>query len=433
MKIPIAVALFASLIAASPAAPARPMQPVKVEVVKSEKGFRLLRGGEPYVIRGAGMVHDDLARFAAHGGNSIRNWTTDDSVQDVMELLDRAHEQGVTVALCLPMVAERHGFDYDDPAAVSRQLESFREDVVRYRDHPALLMWIIGNELNHSYRNPRVWDAVDDVAEMIHEVDPNHPATTAVSGFDAQVVAEIQARAPNLDFVSFQLYGMLFALPKLMREAGFTEPFMVTEWGSLGWWEMGKTSWGAPLELTSSEKAGVFRRAHDEVLASFDGQLIGSYVFKWGQKQERTPTWFGLFLESGEATESLDVMHYLWTGNWPANRSPRVRSLRIGFRSGADSVTLAAGKTYRAKFDVLDPEGDPLRFRWEIKPESDATQVGGDFEAPIASIEGWLSDPQAANTSITVPAPGQYRLFAYAFDDHGNAAHANIPLRVEPR
>ena len=177
----------------------------------------------------------------------------------------------------------------------------------------------------------------------------------------------------------------------------------------------------------------MFRRAHDEVLASFDGQLIGSYVFKWGQKQERTPTWFGLFLESGEGTESLDVMHYLWTGQWPANRSPRVRSLRIGFRSAADSITLAAGKTYRAKFDVLDPDGDPLRFRWEIKPESDATQVGGDFEAAIASIEGWLSDPQAASTSITVPSPGQYRLFAYAFDDHGNAAHANIPLRVESR
>jgi hypothetical protein len=405
--------------------------PVKVEILRTDAGYVLLRGGAPYAVRGAGMAVDDLARFAANGGNSIRNWTTDDRVQNVRELLDEAHRQGVTVALGLPMRPERHGFDYDDAAAVTAQRESFREDILRYRDHPALLAWIVGNELNHSYTNPRVFDAVEDVARMIKELDSNHPVTTALESFRPDQVAEALARAPSLDFLSFQLYGGLFSLPERIRSMGFTLPFMVTEWGTIGYWEMEKAAWGAPVELTSSEKADVILRAWREVLTAFPGQLIGSHVFFWGQKQERTPTWFGLVLEGGEKTESADVMHFAWTGTWPANRSPRVNAMLLDGRTSRENVTLLAGRPYEASFEVTDPDGDPLHFRWEVKPESDATQAAGDREARMRSIDGLLRKPDAPGTAIKVDRPGRYRLFAYAFDDHGHAAHANIPFLVE--
>ena len=171
-------------------------------------------------------------------------------------------------------------------------------------------------------------------------------------------------------------------------------------------------------------------RAQREVLAPLAGQLLGSYVFKWGQKQERTPTWFGLLLESGEETESVDAMHYIWTGGWPANRAPRVQTLSLDGGTARDAVTLSTGLTYRIRFDVRDPEGDPLRFHFQVKPESEATQVGGDFEHTPPDIDGWVADPAAAETTITVPVPGKYRLFAYAYDGHGHAAHANIPFLV---
>ena len=421
---------MALVLAGCSSGPSAALAPIKVEIVRTENGFQLMRDGNPYTIKGAGMAIDDIENFAAHGGNSIRNWTTAGDYQDVQGLLDAAYANGVTVALCLPMKPERAGFDYSDADAVAAQIELFRQDVIKYRDHPALLFWIIGNELNHSYTNPSVYDAVNVMATMIHSLDPNHPTTTTVSEVDKELLKEIGTRAPALDFVSFQVYGKLFGLRDAIAEIGFDEPFMVTEWGAIGYWEMEQTSWGAPVEMTSSEKASVFLRGQQQVLDTLGGQLIGSYVFLWGQKQERTPTWFGMFTETGEATETVDVMRYIWNGSWPANRSPRVNSVLLAGRNARQNVILSPGERYAATADLLDHEDDPLRFRWEVKRESDATVVGGDYEESIESLAGVVSDSTAASTRIIAPAPGQYRLFVYVYDDHGHAAHANIPFLV---
>jgi len=430
MKSILGLVVIACALAACSTTASRLPTPVKVEIVETDSGYQLLRGGEPYTIKGAGMGIDDIERFADHGGNSIRNWTTVSGYQDVQQLLDAAHANDVTVALCLPMQAERHDFDYDDPVAVAAQLESFRDEVIRYREHPALLAWIIGNELNHSYTNPRIYDAVNDVAKMIHELDPYHPTTTTVAGYSKKVITDIRTRAPEIDFISFQLYGSLFSLPDKITRMDFDEPFMVTEWGALGHWEMEKTSWGAPTETTSTERVDVILRGHRDILSTLDGQLIGSYVFLWGQKQERTPTWYGMFTESGQETEVVDVMHYLWKGTWPANRAPHVKSLTLDGKRAKQSVIISAGATYDAVFEVIDLENDTLRYHWEVKPESDATQQGGDREARIPNLDGLLSDTRSATTTISVSKPGKYRLFAYAYDDQGNAAYGNIPFLV---
>ena len=405
--------------------------PIRVEIEKTATGYRLLRGGEPYRVHGAGMGIDDIERFAARGGNSVRTWSTGSDYQESRALLDKAHENGVSVALGLAMKPERHGFDYDDPDAVAAQLAGLREEVLKFRDHPAVIAWVIGNELNEGYSNPRVYDAVNQVAEMIRELDPYHLTTTTTAGFKPDVNAEILARAPALDFISFQMYGSLFGLAGQLEETGFDKPFMVTEWGTIGYWEMQTTDWGTPVELTSSEKADKILEAYETVLVPLEEQLLGSYIFLWGQKQERTPTWFGLLTEDGKATETVDAMQYAWTGEWPANRTPRVAAMLLDGKGARESVIVQAGEAYEAAIDAVDPDGDALRYRWELKPESAATSAGGDFEADIDNIEGFLADTAAAKTVLTAPPPGKYRLFAYADDGHDNVAHANIPFLVE--
>lgn len=416
-------ALLASLAIAATAS-------VRVEVVATEDGFTLLRDGKPYLVRGAGLAGIDVATLAARGGNSLRTW----GVEDAQTTLDAAHRHGVTVSLGLPVAAERFGFDYDDPESTAEQRQRVADAVTTYRDHPALLAWIIGNELDMNFTNPRVYDEVNELSRMIHELDPNHPTTTAITAMDKKIVELVRERAPDLDFLSIQAYGALFLMPKAIRYLK-KGPFMVTEWGPLGHWEVGKTRWGAPIEQDSAEKARHYLKSYRTLIEPFLGPGLGSYAFLWGHKQERTHTWFSLFTATGESTSAVDVLQYVWTGRAPANQAPLIESFTLMRRPASDSIRLGAGKSYTAKVKVADPDGDPIAYRWRIKPESTESVVGGDFEATIKDIEGSiLGDANQASVSIRAPAsPGHYRIYVMAYDGKGHAAHANIPFQVYGR
>jgi len=404
--------------------------PVPVTLGMDGERHVLLRGGEPYEVRGAGIEFGDKARFRARGGNSLRTWRTDNGEQTGQEVLDEAHALGLTVVMCLEITPERKGFDYDDEEAVRRQFDAVKAEVMKYKDHPALLAWMIGNEPNLFFENPKVFDAIDDIAAMIDEIDPNHPTTTALAGFDEDLASLIEARAPALDFPSIQMYGDIVNLSERIGEAGFDQPFMVTEWGTIGHWEVATTAWEAPIEPNSTAKADNYLKSHQVAIAG-NPRILGDYVFLWGQKQERTPTWYGMFLEDGSSTAAVDTMEYLWTGQWPDDRAPTITDITLDGRTAIDSVTLAPGRTVTASVMSEDPDGGPLDWQWVLKDESRADQVGGDVERVPEVVPGRLKS-DGGIAELTAPmVPGAYRLFVYTRDDDGAGAHANVPFLVE--
>lgn len=107
------------------------------------------------------------------------------------------------------MAREREGFNYYDKDMVQQQLEDLKQVVIKYKDHPALLMWGVGNELYAEGSNVKVWDAVNQVAEMIHEVDLDHPITTTVMHVPQKVVNLISRRCPALDVLSINAFGAM--------------------------------------------------------------------------------------------------------------------------------------------------------------------------------------------------------------------------------
>ncbi|AHM61359.1 hypothetical protein D770_15525 [Flammeovirgaceae bacterium 311] len=401
--------------------------PLRVEIRQQQDGWRLYRGGSLYYINGAGGS-GYLDELAARGGNSVRTWSTNNA----QEVLDEAHKRGLTVTLGLDVARERHGFDYNDTAAVARQLEKLRIEVQKYKNHPALLIWGIGNELNLHYSNPKVWNAVNDIARMIHEEDPNHPATTMLAGINKAEVDLIKTQVPALDLLAVNAYGDLPAVPQKIRSLGWEKPYIITEWGPTGHWEVAKTAWGAPIEETSSQKAAVYRLRYEASMGLDTQMNLGSYVFLWGQKQERTPTWYGLFTEAGEATEVVDVMQYLWTRSWPQNRAPQLDSLRLDRKSATDNISLAPGRSYTAAVYARDPNGDALSYRWELLPESTDLKEGGDRESRPAPLEGLFTAAESGRISLTAPAQeGPYRLFVYVYDGSNKVATANLPFYVQ--
>jgi hypothetical protein len=412
--------------------------PTRAEIRHEGGRYQLYLNGEPFQIKGAGLEFGDIERLATHGGNSFRTWRTDNGRDTGRDVLDRALRNGLYVTMGLEVARERPGegrghfsFDYDDEEAVAAQLQRLRAEVEQYASHPAVIIWGIGNELNLGARNPRVWNAVNDISRMIHEVAPYHLTTTMLAGVSRELVDEIRARAPDLDLLSVQMYAGIADLPQRMSESGWDGPYMVTEWGATGHWEVAQTPWGAPIENNSSVKADLYLERYRTAIGADTTRLIGSYVFLWEQKQERTPTWYGLFLPNGEATEAVDVMHFIWNGAWPENRAPRLESATLDGRTAYDGIYLDAGRTYPARVVASDPDSDPLTYLWEVREESQAATEGGDDEEEPQLISGALDRPTAAETTITAPQqPGAYRLFVYVFDGRGSGAHANIPFHV---
>ncbi|MBN2520333.1 MAG: DUF4434 domain-containing protein, partial [Bacteroidales bacterium] len=186
--------------------------PVKVELKFEDGKYQLYRGGKPYYIKGAGCEFGDIANLAFHGANSFRTWRTENGKDSGQVILDKAQENGLTVMMGLEIGRERHGFDYNDTASVKKQFEYVKGEIMKYKDHPALLAWGIGNELNLWYKNKKVWDAVNDIAKMIHEVDGNHPATTMLAGIGKDEVDYIKDNCPDLDFLCIQMYGDIINL-----------------------------------------------------------------------------------------------------------------------------------------------------------------------------------------------------------------------------
>ncbi|MBD3223075.1 hypothetical protein GF314_17745 [bacterium] len=399
--------------------------PVPVEVVQDADGrWQLLRDGEPFFIRGAG---GDGPRdvLAAAGGNTIRTWGVG---PDTGRLLDEAHDLGLAVIVGHWLGHERHGFDYQDVDQVAEQLARVRRDVLAHRDHPALLAWGVGNEMEGfaDGDDAAVWSHVQAVAAMIEDLDPHHPTMTVTAEIGGRRVEAVHRLCPDIDIMGINSYGGVASIPERYRAAGGTRPYIITEFGPPGTWEIPLTGFGAPPELTSTDKAAVYREAYQRGVLEAPDLCLGSFVFNWGFKMEATATWFGMFLPNGDKLASVDVMTEMWSGRAPADRCPEIRTFAL---QGPDVV--AVGDTVRVDLEIVDPEGANVTVDWTVRHEVDEQVVGGDWQAAPFALADIVVEASVTGATLAMPAGGVYRLYMTASDGHGGGATANVPLEVE--
>lgn len=201
--------------------PPRALSPSRVEIVGSRFQYRYLVDGRPQVIRGMGLnlqytrlfspaeraarLEADFAAMRALGVNTVLGW---DPAEFDELLLDTAARAGLGVVVPFDLDPAA---DYTDPAVREVLTEQVRAWVARFKDHPALRMWGLGNEVLHKIVNP-AWlgpqdpararnarafaDWLIQTADLVHALDPAHPVTyrSAEDAF-APWVAEALRRA----------------------------------------------------------------------------------------------------------------------------------------------------------------------------------------------------------------------------------------------
>ncbi|MBF0571856.1 MAG: hypothetical protein HQL12_08310 [Candidatus Omnitrophica bacterium] len=137
------------------------------------------------------------------------------------------------------------GTDYTDPLQLAKMKEVVRAKVMDLKDEPFVLMWVIGNENNlppkylgvnasrtNAASHPEAYARfINEIAQMIHEIDGNHPV--AVGNLELGLIDYYKQYAPAIDILGVNSYrgeegfGALFIDVKKELD----KPVLITEYG----------------------------------------------------------------------------------------------------------------------------------------------------------------------------------------------------------
>lgn len=174
------------------------------------------------------------------------------------------------------------GTDYRDPQQQKRMLKSVRSMVLKHKDEPYTLLWLLGNENNLSFTNtnasefPEVYaQFVNKAARIIHELDGKHPVVL-VNG-DTQMLESYKKFCPDVNIFGVNAYRGPDGFGSLWEELkqDYKKPVLVTEYGGSfgnGWDEEAQAAYhkGCWLDIQTNRSGG-----------SGAGNAIGGFVFEW--------------------------------------------------------------------------------------------------------------------------------------------------------
>ncbi|MFB3881913.1 MAG: glycoside hydrolase family 2 TIM barrel-domain containing protein [Armatimonadota bacterium] len=419
----------------------------RVEIREARGGYTLLRGGKPYELRGA-CAWDFLELLRSCGGNSIRTW----GAKDDPLLYEKAHALGLTVCAGLWLTHDYGGGFYNDPMRVGEEANRLLAHVRKYRSHPAILFWAVGNETEIISReksdyNPNLYRAVENLAKRVKEADPNHPVIAAVGEVTGTKVRLLKEHCPSLDALGVNSYGGLASLPDRLRQHGWTKPYVVTEFGASGWelWDSPTTSWGALIEPDSTRAAWDYLVGYRSAVAHQRSWCLGSYAYLWGVHNQfaYSNTWYHMFLRTGERLAAVQTMQLAWTGKLPATLAPEI----VHWESSVGLKEVAPGSEHKALVAVRHPSKVPYGVRWEIEEGMDRPTRQEQWPRKVTDFITRVEDDRltlrevahgslrtnVGMTRIAFTAPrraGPYRLYVYVVDEAGCAAAGNVPFSV---
>lgn len=403
-----------------------------ITIVEKDGKFELYVDGVSTYIKGVGGTNKiDLA--AKNGANAFRTWGG--NVESIKKDLALAKVNNMYIMQGISLTKNRAS--YLEEEYKNKLRKQVRELAEAFKDDPNILVWGIGNEIDHEEKANfgAAWIFVDELAKLIKSIDKRHLVSTIIT-HNQSALDSIAKYTKNLDLVGINSYGGIAGLEAMVDQSKYKGAYMITEWGPTGFWETTSTSWKAPIEQTSEEKRIVYEDRYNHAISG-SKRCLGSFVFLWGQKEERTPTWFSMFVENsveglplkGEKTPMVEAMERVWKGVELTQTAPVIQKFTINGKAPIESPTVVAGQSFEGNVTVSDKEGDKLSYVWEILKEATVLGSGGSYEprpARVGKVE--TTDINTFKTEIT--EPGNYRLYVYILDHTGFASTANVPFQV---
>ncbi|MFC4856886.1 discoidin domain-containing protein [Actinophytocola glycyrrhizae] len=428
--IALVLALLAGLltVAAQSAAAA----PSVVAVTGSHGDWRLTVDGAPFQVKGLTWgppVSEAASRMPdlrSMGVNTVRTWGTDGTSAP---LLDAAAANGIKVIAgfwlqpgggpgsggCVNYVT--------DANYKSTMLAEFTRWVDVYKGHPGVLMWNVGNEsvlgMQNCFSGAELANQrnaytsfVNEVARAIHRIDPNHPVTSTDAWTGAWPY--YKANAPDLDLYAVNAYDAVCGVRADWEAGGYTKPYILTEGGPAGEWEVPDDVNGVPAEPSDVAKRDGYRQAWD-CLTAHTGVALGGTLFHYGTEQDFGGVWFNL-VPGGEKRLSYYSVAAAFGGDAGANTPPVISRMNL-----SRVTDVPAGGTFTIDVGASDPDGDDISYRVMLN-----SKYIDDAGALVpASFTG--------GGPFTVRAPdrlGVWKVYVYARDGHGNVGIETRSFRV---
>ncbi|MFJ9424753.1 discoidin domain-containing protein [Streptomyces sp. NPDC101249] len=409
-----------------------------VKVTGSQGNWQLTVDGSPYQIKGLtwGPSVADADRYLpdvrSMGVNTIRTWGTDASSKP---LLDSAAAHGIKVIAGFwlqPGGGPGSGgcVNYlTDTAYKNQMLDEFPKWVRAYKDNPGVLMWNVGNEsvlgLQNCYGGDeleRQRDAyttfVNDVAKKIHGIDPDHPVTSTDAWTGAWPY--YRRNAPDLDLYAVNSYNAVCDIKSTWQQGGYTKPYIVTETGPAGEWEVPDDANGVPAEPRDQDKAAGYTRAWNCV-TGHRGVALGATMFHYGTEYDFGGIWFNL-LPAGERRLSYYAVKKAYGADTSRDNTPPVIT---DLSVEGDAARVPAGRDLTLAVRATDPDGDPVSY--EVLANSNYV----DQSKQLVTLPA--TDLGGGRLRVTAPGrPGVWKIYVKAHDGKGNVGVETRSIRVVP-
>lgn len=405
----------------------------QVIVKKVDSAWTFYVDSKPFDVKGVTFGYDnDVDNYEAYfrelqflGVNSIRTWGTG---EHTLQLLDTAEKYNIKVMLGIWMRHGRAGMEDDDTFDYLTDKEGMEDmynnaiDIVnRYKDHPAVLTWGVGNEVYlNTATDPEkeVYSKLlERVCSKIKEIDPKHPITSVEAwtfGMDWW-----HTYVPSIDIYGLNSYGAgVQFLEDEIKKRGIDKPYIITEYGVTGEWDMPKDANGIIAEPTDQDKYNAIAVDFEPFIQDKPYNL-GGYVFHYGNSDEFVGPWLCTHYRNLKRPQYWAIRE-AFTGKKPINHVPKISAIEISDK------TFKTGDWVDLSFKTSDVENDALNIKFYYNQREGSRNLKNQI-SPLESKKDSQNSYRIQVPKVDTPI----KIYITAEDVYGNVGIATTSLSVD--